>query len=321
MSPSVEGRVYSAFEVSFRLPFEPQTRLMVSSSPPQLVLNERPPGPVPEPTKLVYRSPQRLADGEPFFSFLESPDGERLAVGNSLHFVSPRGPTVVVERQERVTDDLVEAYFIGTLMPLWLELNGWLALHCAAVKVDGGVVGLIGRSGAGKSTLAAAMMNRGHSLITEDVLPLRAVPGAGIVARGGYPELRISTEAGTEIFGNRFAALEKEPFGFKRRIPVGERNWGEFSPGEHQLRGLVLLDRVDNGASVESKLTRLANRRALVELLRFSFHARLVETLGLRPARLGLLSDLVRAIPVHRLSYPSGFEELDEVCSGVETAR
>ena len=52
---------------------------------------------------------------------------------------------------------------------------------------------------------------------------------------------------------------------------------------------------------------------ALIELIRNSFAARIVEAMGWQRERLGKLAQLVRETPIRRLRYPSGFEHLPRV--------
>ena len=47
-----------------------------------------------------------------------------------------------------------------------------LPLHGSAVAIDGKAYAFIGESGAGKSTLAAAFMNKGYELMTDDIVAI-----------------------------------------------------------------------------------------------------------------------------------------------------
>ena len=59
---------------------------------------------------------------------------------------------------------------VGPGLGVVLHRRGRLVLHGSAVEVDGQAVVLLGRKGAGKSTTAAALLARGHRLLTDDLV-------------------------------------------------------------------------------------------------------------------------------------------------------
>jgi hypothetical protein len=111
-----------------------------------------------------------------------------------------------------------------------------------------------------------------------------------------------------------------EPGAEKRRVPIGPGGFGAFasevSPAA-PLAGIYLLDRRDPEGCRSPAIAPLSRREALIELVRHSFLPHLVEAVGLQPARLDLLSRLVRDVPMRRLLYPSGFARLPEVAAAV----
>ena len=54
-------------------------------------------------------------------------------------------------------------------------------------------------------------------------------------------------------------------------------------------------------------------RDAVIELVRHSFAASIVESLRLQPQRLDFFAQLVQQVPMRWLIYPSGFEHLPRV--------
>jgi hypothetical protein len=105
----------------------------------------------------------------------------------------------------------------------------------------------------------------------------------------------------------------------KRRVPVGQNGWGTFCGTAKPLGALFIVDRRP-AASEDDRIdiTRLSQQRALMALISHSFGARLADALGRTPQRLDLLAQLVKNVPVCRLSYPSGFEKLARVRNAVE---
>jgi hypothetical protein len=78
------------------------------------------------------------------------------------------------------------------------------------------------------------------------------------------------------------------------------------------LAAVYLVDR-DPAPVGDVRVEPLTSAAGLVELVRFSFCARLVERLGLQPGRLVQLAGAARRVRVCRLRYPSGPEHLARV--------
>lgn len=107
--------------------------------------------------------------------------------------------------------------------------RGAEALHAGAVATPTGAIAILGRSGAGKTSLLAALLARGHALVTDDVLVI--VDGeAGLAAHQGPPVMSIS---GAAVPGRPLAQLGDETWVQVPRVPAGPV----------ALRALVLLDR------------------------------------------------------------------------------
>ena len=68
---------------------------------------------------------------------------------------------------------------VGPGLGVVLHRRGRLVLHGSAVDVGGRAVVLLGEKGAGKSTTAAALLARGHALLTDDLVALAERPGGG----------------------------------------------------------------------------------------------------------------------------------------------
>ena len=76
-------------------------------------------------------------------------------------------------------DAFVRQCVVGPGLGVLLHRRGRLVLHGSAVDVGGRAVVLLGEKGAGKSTTAAALLARGHALLTDDLVALAARPGGG----------------------------------------------------------------------------------------------------------------------------------------------
>ena len=209
----------------------------------------------------------------------------------------------------------------GAAFAFWHELGGRPCFHAAVVRLGGaasGTLGLLGDKEAGKSSLAAALLAEDGTarLLADDLLPLAggvAAPEALPVA----PRLRLHPE-GVRCFLSP-AALDRlepvHPSTEKRWVPVGPGGLGRFHDRPEPLSRLYLLERSADAPGVA--LEPVAPAAAVIELVRHSFLARMVEALGWQPRRLEVLARVAERVPVRRLRYPHGLDRLGEVCRAI----
>lgn len=205
--------------------------------------------------------------------------------------------------------DLVELRLLGPVLSYWLERQGIPTLHASAVRLGhGAVVAFLARHGGGKSSLAATLMQAGATLLSDDVLPVEESGGA-FLARPGYPRMRLEPDSARWFLGSTEGLSAVAPGETKLRVPVES---AAFERSPLPLTAVYLAARrAETDGDVEA--VPLTRREAVIELMRHSFTPRLTEAAGLQPRRLDLFARLVRQVPVLRLSYPSGFENLPRV--------
>jgi hypothetical protein len=112
--------------------------------------------------------------------------------------------------------------------------RGVEGLHGGAVLTERGAVAVLGASGAGKTSLLAALLERGHPLVADDVLVLAGTDPPAI--HPGPPVLNLPAPPAAAV-GTAIAQLGGETW--VRAHAVVE--------GAAPLRALVLLDRVTGG--------------------------------------------------------------------------
>jgi len=207
----------------------------------------------------------------------------------------------------------LELWLLGTVLAFWLEWQGVPALHASAVVLGDGAVGFLASKQGGKSTLATSLLQHGHPLLTDDLLPVD-VAGDGIRGRPGYPQMRMWPPHARHFVDNPQALRRANPYTEKRRVPVGPDGLGSFCDDVRPLQALYLPERTDDAPI---QVRSVAPTDALQAVLRHSFLPRLVEATGWQARRLSTLARLVEQIPVRRLTYPNGVGHLSRVAEAV----
>lgn len=304
-------RLVSGFPFTHRLP--------LAKGEPDLVFELAAAAAMPAPLETVWESPERGADGEPQTRLRRNAAGDReilsfLDVG-AFHLAAGR---ITVVLTPGVAPQLVELRFLGPVLAYHLERYGTPVLHASAVVVAGRAVAFLATNHGGKSSLAAALMQRGHALLSDDLLPLRATGEGchdGYLAIPGYPQMRF-WPSDAERFTGRGDWPAVAPGLAKVRVPVGHRGFGRFHEEPAPLAAILIPRRCDDVTEVT--LEPVPPAEAAMHLVRCSFLPRLVTGAGLQPARLAFFASLVERVPVRRLLYPSGYERLPDVAAVLE---
>lgn len=254
----------------------------------------------------LYSSPWRDEDGESLSYLDRFPEMEVLRFpGIADFYLAPGQITGHLLDPDR--PDLMELRLLGPVLSYWLERLGIPVLHAAAVRVDAGAVGFVAHSGGGKSSLAAALLQAGAPLLTDDLLPVEE-SGGTFLARPGYPQMRMEPDSARHFFGTADGLIPVCPDDTKLHAPVGT-----FEDTPLPLTALYLVERRPGPVEI----LPLPKPQAVIELVRHSFSPYLVEAVGLQPRRLDLFARLVRQVPVCRLLCPAGLEHLPRVAEAI----
>jgi hypothetical protein len=246
--------------------------------------------------------------------FLYSEGSERCwLVKDHAYFVLTREEILV----DPVPLDAGRMEYLGTsVLPLWLQLSGRPVLHAAAVCLDGGAVGLLASSAGGKSTLASALVARGARLLCDDHVVVHFEGSVGRVW-SGRPDVRLWPDSARRLGVDVEALPRVVPSSEKRRVTLGVDAGSPTASEWCPLKVVYVLKRgagADGSVSIET----LPPTEALMALLAYGQMAGVSEMIGAGPLRLPPLARIVREVPVRKLSYPTAFEKLPDVCQAIE---
>ncbi|OPX58244.1 MAG: hypothetical protein A4E25_01764 [Methanobacterium sp. PtaB.Bin024] len=207
---------------------------------------------------------------------------------------------------------LIEIQFLGIVLSYWLEKHGIIAIHASAVNLDGNSVGFMSSNRGGKTLIAAALMHQGYPLISDDILALEV--NDRIYCRPSYPTMRMWPNEAVYFLGRYKDLPTVHPKLSKRRVFVGNGNFGYFFDQLTELKSLYIPMMVETD---EIKIQQLSKADGVIELVRHSFIAQIIDSIGWQPARLEKLTKIIQKVSVKHLIYPRGYQHLPRLCEAI----
>ena len=222
------------------------------------------------------------------------------------------GREITIRPEPGVEDRILRLFILGPALGILLAQRGDSVFHASAVAIDAKAVAFMGLKGAGKSTMAATLHERGHPMITDDVLTYRIDADAPEV-QPGFPQFKL-WPASVVAIGRETENLPKiHPLAEKRAHRVGA---DAIINKPTRLAGVYLLEL---GEKVE--IERMKPSNALIQLMPHWYGTRwgmkLLKALGV-DEHFRQCSHLVQHVPVYALRRPESLELMSEIADRVE---
>lgn len=254
----------------------------------------------PEVTIVYGDLRQAWEESEIYKTYYAFSDGQFMMHIPDLAWFSVReGKQIVVSPYGDADEHKIRLYLLGTCMGAILLQRRIVPLHGSAIVIHGKAYAIVGESGAGKSTLAAALLQEGYKLLTDDVIALtwygsdQQVP-AVIPA---YPQqklweqsldhLGMDSGSYTTLYENKFA------------VPVASMFSKEITP----LGGIIEL--VKNEQLEDAAFTAYEGIRGLPVLHAHTFRNFLIPPFGLSQWHFAETAKLCGTVPIYQLQRPS----------------
>lgn len=231
--------------------------------------------------------------------------------------MNAEGNQVAIEPQQGADLLLVRGFLYGSVLAMLCYKHGFLPLHGASVLLDGAAVILSGPSGAGKSTLAAALTQRGHPLLSDDVCAIDLRDRARPLLWPAFPRVKLLPDAIEALqlgpsASSAYAAVDakahfamtdpKSPEAPADAVPI-TAIYGLAAPGGDRVRATPM-----QGKEAFAFLDSQAHRKWMGRKL------------GLGEQLFRQICMVASAVPAYWLERPCGVERIGEIASLLETA-
>ncbi|WP_238655531.1 aldolase [Paenibacillus piscarius] len=223
-------------------------------------------------------------------------DEVMFTVKDTAVFSIQNGSTITVSPVAGADPDSIRLFILGSCMGVLLMQKGILALHGSSLVLDNKAYALVGRSGAGKSTLASYLMDQGHLMVSDDVIPVLVHNGHPL-AVPGYPQQKLWQQSLDYLGMNSSAYRPLFRRETKFAVPVHDRFQSEPLP----LAGIFELA---VGGTDEVTVQPVNGLERLHILYNHTYQKALVDPMGLREWHFGLLASFVNRLPMYRLTRP-----------------
>lgn len=205
-------------------------------------------------------------------------------------------------------------YLLGHVLSYGLLKLGFEPLHATVVVVDGRAVGFLGQGGYGKSSLAAAFLQAGHRLLTDDLLVVEE-EGDRMLAYPGIPRIKLFPEIASILLGKQAAGTPMNPYTQKLVIPLAPSQAAQDA--KHLMALYVLNPPTAKPRNRRVTIRKLPRRRAFLSLVSSTFNTKVINSKRLAQ-QFAMADNLSASIPIKSLSYPRELSRFREV---VDTIR
>ena len=229
------------------------------------------------------------------------------AVGEFI--VDAAGDRIRHRRLSGASDESFQVYMLGQALSFALVQQGIEPLHATAIVFGEDAVAFLGGTGFGKSSLAAAFLDAGCRLLTDDLLVLRE-RATCVVAYPGPPRIKLFAKTALRFAAAASARTRMNPGTAKLIVPV-EADASCSRPVT--LRAIYSLAApTDACRTAGVHIDCLSARDAFITLAGGTFNRRLVNARRLQ-RQFTAMARIAERVPVKRLSYARAHDRLPAV--------
>lgn len=206
----------------------------------------------------------------------------------------------------------VRTFLVGSAIGALLQLRGFTMLHGSAVQLPDGQAGVFcGSSTAGKSTLAAALAQRGHPLLADDLTALRFDEAGRAWCLPGLARTKLRRHALNMLGLTALASAENQvrPDLEKYSLPF------ELATRPAPLSRYYELRAPEQGNLTFSEIKGLAKFKVLMA---HTYRPSFLPAMGLQALHLQRISMLMPQFAASRIDRPRKTQTLDAIANWLE---
>lgn len=236
----------------------------------------------------------------------------RLEIPGICTFTVSDGREVVVDPEVPLDSLDLRNYLFGTGLGLLCHQRGVFPLHGSCLRFGDNAIVFSGNSGAGKSTLAAALAQRGHTLLSDDVCALSDMEGGWFV-RPAFPRVKLQPASLKAIFGE---SPDHPPIRLQGKHHFRFEPVSSFDPNPVPLAAIYFLEKAEQGQT--ESIVEVSGIEKLALINSQVFRPRMGRALGRQSFLRGTALRLAGAVAVRRFCRSFDLSRIDATVALLE---
>lgn len=231
--------------------------------------------------------------------FIVKPNWIMFRIEEVALFLIENGNRIVFSPFDGANKDEIRLYLLGSSMGALLLQRKILPLHGSAIAIDGKAYAIVGDSGAGKSTLASAFLQRGYSLLSDDVIPVSLNENNIPIVTPAYPQQKLWLESLNQfgMTSNHYKSLVAREDKFAVPIP------SQFARDSLPLAGIFEL--VKSEEYEEITLQPIQDLERFYKLYYHTYRNFFIPEAGLMDWHFAMSSKMLNKICFYQLCRPT----------------
>lgn len=261
--------------------------------------------------KIIYADVPAMLDGATAHGVLWQAAPERflLDMPDVARYLVEVGCRVTIEPAAKAKEEVVTRFARMTPLAALLYQQGVLALHAAAVANAQGAVLLAGDSGAGKSTLLAALLQRGWSLLSDDLAVVDMDEEECPIVRPTFPEVALWSDALEKLTTDSDLLPRCDANRYLLSLP------DQLAADPQPLRAIYWLGVQSKDDIIRDDLSGGERFRAVSTLL---YNSHIADALLDRVVYMRCATAIVRTTPIIHLRRPRGQWSVEGLADVIE---
>jgi len=166
-------------------------------------------------------------------------------IGKEISFLANRtcfllvknGTGIVYEKKPGADTNNLNAYLLGWGIAMLCFQLGKAAIHCSCVADENGAILISGRSGGGKSTVTTTLLERGYSLVADDMVVVDKGENGAVYAFPAFPYQKLCRDVA--VNGN--CSLEEMLYIDEKKDKFLVPYKGHFETRPIPVRAMIIL--------------------------------------------------------------------------------